>query len=190
MKITNIQTDQGAQNTAHPVDKSNQAVDKRTGLSDSRINSGGSSPKIEKIRTRQVQPQIITASINYIKEQLDRALVHYPPFFPIAKYQRLDLIKKIKGIQEDIENLSIDENFKKMFPEKKQIKGIQEDIESLSTDDNLKKMFSGKKLPAEATDNEISSALDKLFHLREKLTKKETVSSDAAKIGSALDIKV
>lgn len=164
MKITDMQTNQGSKNTVRPVDNSNPAIDKRMGPSVHRMNFSVSSAKKGIIKTPKVGAQGINASFNYIREQLDEVLVHYPPFFPIAKYQRLDLIEKVKGIEETLESLSIDEN--------------------------LKDMTSGKKLTDEATDEELSRALDKFFHLRDTLTKNESVLSDIAKIGSILNIKV
>ena len=160
MKITDIQINQVSQN----VEKSNPAVDKTAGSPVSRVNSCDLSVKTEMIRTQQGQAQVINPAVNNnIREQLDEILVHYPPFFPIAKYQRLDLIEKVKGIEEKMENLSIDEN--------------------------LKQMLSGKKLTEDATDNELSCALDKLFYLRGILPRDGAVSSDAPAIGSILNIK-
>ena len=187
MKITTIQTNQGSQNTARLFDQSGPAVDKRN---KSQIDSVASVVKTETIKSPKVQGRMMTASINNIKEQLDQVLVNYPPFFPLGKYQRLDLIEKIKGIQEELEGLSVTEN--------------------------VKNRFAGKKLSDEATDNEISLALDHLFNLRNKLTKNGSVSqgrdklitngsvsqgrnklmkngsvsSDTAGIGSILNIKV
>jgi len=163
MKIPDMQTNQGSQNAVRPDDQSNPAIDKREGPSVHRMNFSVSSAKKGIIRTPKVEAQGINASLIHIRERLDEVLVHYPPFFPIAKYQRLDLIEKVKGIEEKLESLSIDEN--------------------------LKNMISGKKLTDEATDNELSRALDKLFHLRDKLTKNGSVLSDITKIGSILNIK-
>ena len=160
MKITDIQINQVSQN----VEKSNPAVDKRAGSPVSRVNSCGLSVKTEVIRTQQGQAKAINPAVNNnIREQLDEILVHYPPFFPIAKYQRLDLIEKVKGIEEKLEDLSINED--------------------------LKQMLSGKKLTDDATDNELSCALDNFFYLRGILTKNEEVFSDTPAIGSILNIK-
>jgi hypothetical protein len=88
----------------------------------------------------------------------------YPPFFPVGAYQRLDLIKGIKTLEEKIGKSAVDEN--------------------------IKKIFSGGKLSDDATDAEISASLDKLFIVRDKLAEKKTVNSEPVKHGSFLDVKV
>ena len=96
MNITNIQASQISQNAVSMADKFPAYTANR-----------GVSPVTESA-TPQVQPSAIAAGISYLKEQLDKILVNYPPFFPLGTYQRLDLIKKIKGIEEDIQKSSID----------------------------------------------------------------------------------
>lgn len=161
MNINSIHTNQVTQNASRLVDKSNSNVENRSGFSASQVSTGMSENEIS---TPQMQAQGITISVNYLQKQLDIILTHYPPFFPPGTYQRLDLIKKIKGIQEEVEKSAIDAN--------------------------LKKMFSGKMLSEDSTDKDISLALDKLFGLRDKLKQDNTESTDKAQPGSILNIKV
>jgi hypothetical protein len=160
MNINAVQPNQGQQDAALFADKSNATFNNRTvpsfGMPRSSISSAES-------RTPQIQAQGITAFIDSIQEQLDLILVHYPPFFPIGTYQRVDLIQKIKGIQEEVEGSSVDEG--------------------------IKKTFSGITLKDDATDEDISAALDKLFGLRDALMKDGSVSHDKVRPGSILNIK-
>jgi hypothetical protein len=160
MNINAVQPNQGQRDAALFADKSNATFNNRTVLS---FGMPGSSISSAESRTPQVQAQGITSFIDSIQEQLDLILVHYPPFFPIGTYQRLDLIQKIKGIQEEVERSSIDEG--------------------------LKKTFSAAALKDDATDKDISLALDKLFGLRDSLLKDVSVSHDKALPGSILNIK-
>ncbi len=122
-------------------------------------------------KTISVEPSIIPkgqingiiASIDYIQKQLNKILTHYPPFFPPGTYQRLDLIKKIRDIQENVERSSLT--------------------------NELKKTLSDKKLFDNATDKDLSSVLNKLFELRDKLTQKGLASSDKPQ-NSFINIKV
>jgi hypothetical protein len=42
------------------------------------------------------------ANTNYVKDQLDTIMFSFPPFFPVGSPQRLDLIKGVRGVQEEI----------------------------------------------------------------------------------------
>ncbi|MBN1548832.1 MAG: hypothetical protein JW902_19430, partial [Syntrophaceae bacterium] len=72
-------------------------------------------------------------------------IVRDPPFFPIATYQRVDLIRRIRIVEEEVQRSSLD--------------------------GNLKSAASAKQVQAEATDTELAAALDKLFDLRDRLTR-------------------
>jgi len=156
-----VQPNQGLQNSALSADKSNAAFNNKAV---SCVGMPGASTSPPGSSTPQVQAQGITSYIDSIQEQLDLALVHYPPFFPIGTYQRLDLIEKIRGIQEEIERSSIDES--------------------------VKKTFSAETLKDDATDEDIYVALDKLFGLRDTLMKDRSVSPHKAHPGSILNLKV
>lgn len=104
------------------------------------------------------------AHIDYFKAQLDSLLTHYPPFFPAGSYQRIDLIKKIKGIQEEIERSSLDSN--------------------------LKKMSAGRKLDNDSSDAEISAAIDNISKLRDTLTENNPAAADLSKPGSILNMLI
>ncbi len=149
MNITNIQASQISQNAVSMAEK---------------IQAASTRASVNETATPQIQPSSISAGIGYLKEQLDSILVSYPPFFPLGTYQRLDLIKKIKGIQEDVQKSSIDAG--------------------------LKKTITTEKLPVDATDQQISTSLDKLFTLRNTLDKDRSVASEPVQPGAILDIKV
>lgn len=159
MNINSIQAFMGLQNAAQPENKNSEMIESRKASPSAQINAGSASPGA---RTAQIQG--LVASIDRIKENLNALLINYPPFFPIGKYQRIDLIKKIKGIQEEIEKSSLH--------------------------NDLKKSLSNTRLQDNESDNDISSALDSLFDLRNKLVKKESVSADTSKTGQILNIKV
>ena len=156
-----MQPNQGLQNSALSADKNKDASINKTGPC---LNMPGVSTSSREGRTPQVQAQGITAYIDSIQEQLDLILVHYPPFFPIGTYQRLDLIEKIRGVQEEVERSSIDES--------------------------VKQTFCSQTLKDDATDEDINEALDKLFGLRDTLMKDRSVSPHKGHPGSILNIRV
>ena len=164
MNITNIQTSQISQNVISLGEKRNLKGENRPVTPSAQTSSAGSAIQSVESRTTLVQPSGITAGISYLQDQLDELLISYPPFFPLGTYQRSDLIKKVKGIQEDVQKSSIDAG--------------------------LKQKITAEKLTVDATDQEISTALDKLFTLRDTLVKDKPVSSGIAQPGSILDIKV
>ena len=157
MNITGIQTGQILQNAINSADRGHNSQAKAKAESSSVSVSSDA-------RTPQVSEQAIIAGISFLKQQLDELLNSYPPFFPVGSYQRLDLIKGIKTLEEKIGKSAVDEN--------------------------IKKIFSGGKLSDDATDAEISASLDKLFIVRDKLAEKKTVNSEPVKHGSFLDVKV
>jgi hypothetical protein len=160
MNINAVQPMRSLQNAALPLERSNAAF---VDAAFSSVGQIGVSASSTESRTPQIHAQGITTFIDSIQEQLDLILVHYPPFFPIGTYQRLDLIQKIKGIQEEVEGSSIDEG--------------------------IKKTFSGVTLKDDATDEDISAALDKLFGLRDALMKDDSISHDKLHPGSILNMK-
>ncbi len=107
----------------------------------------------------------ILQGINYIQHQLKDYIYSDPPFFPAGHPQRPALIKRIKGLQEDIKVSSIEPTIKKM-------------------------VSPSNTLPPNATDIEVSKALDNLYKLRETLNDNHQLSTEPAKPGSLLNIKV
>src|SRR5208283_1765937 len=107
----------------------------------------------------------ILQGINYIKNQLKDLLDSYPPFFPAGHPQRPALIKRIRGLQENIKTSTIDNNTKKT-------------VSTVNT------------LPPNATDTEVSKALDNLYKLGDTLNNNQQLSTGPAKPGSLLSIKV
>lgn len=105
----------------------------------------------------------ITERVNTLQEKLDLNLVQYPPFFPIATYQRMDLIGEIRNIQVDIEKSSLS-------PE-------------------IKQSISGNKLKDDATDDQIAGVLDKVLALRDTLRQKLTVSPKDIQPGVILKLE-
>jgi len=163
MNIFNIDTRQGLQNAIHPASEDNSATSKRPVSIVTTVNRGTLSGKSEATLGQSLG---ITTSINNLQKDLesDPNIVLYPPFFPIATYQRLDLIEKIGGIEEEIQQSSLDES--------------------------LKSAFSSNNLKVGATDTEISAAIDRLFALRDQLTGSGSASADKIKPGSILSIEV
>lgn len=87
-------------------------------------NAGGS----------QAQQQLNSLTSNdFVKQQINTILTTFPPYFPAGSPQRLDLIKGIKGVQDEIKS------------------------SPLSTE--VKDKLAGQKLTDVATDKEISTAL-------------------------------
>lgn len=111
-----------------------------------------------------IQTQALITHINYAREQLDKILVDFPPFFPPGSSQRIDLIKTIRGIQDQVEKSS-----------------IQSD---------MKQEISLSKLSGNATDSEISAALDQLFSLRDEISKSLPMGAETPQPGRLVSIKV
>lgn len=161
MNINSIQAPVGLQNAARPENKNSTAIESRAGSPSVQINAGVISPGNG---TAHVQKQGVTEANNMAEKKLDALMINYPPFFPIGKYQRIDLIKKIKGVQEEVEKSSLH--------------------------NDLKKTLIHTRLQDNASDKDIASAMDNLFELRNKLARKESAPADTSKTGTILNIKV
>jgi hypothetical protein len=109
----------------------------------------------------QVSPQGILAGINYVEDQLRTLLTSFPPFFPMGTFQRADLIRGIRSIEDQIGKAGGNEN--------------------------IKKIFSDKKLSANASDTEISASLSRLFAVREHI---KEANPGPAKPGSLLNVSI
>lgn len=160
MNIKGIQAIQVPRNAVSPVDRNNATAIGKNVSSAGKVNTGAIA---NESGTPQIQAARIGPSIGSIQAQLDLILVNYPPFFPIGKYQRLDLIKGVNHVQEEIEKSNIDPN--------------------------LKKTYSGEKLSEKATDEEISVALEKLYQLRHAISSGHPSETGARPSGMILDLK-
>ncbi len=156
MNINSIQAIQLLQNAIGSPEKGDNQANTSSGSSGSRAAT--------EIKTPQASTQGISTMINYIQEQLKNLLESYPPFFPAGSPQRIDLIKKIKGLEEQVGHSAVDTQLKKDFAE--------------------------NPLTEKATDQEISSSLNRLFSLRDKLQEKSPLSGDPVKPGTILNLKV
>jgi len=127
------------------------------------INRGPLSGKPE---TSRGEFHKVAALINNLQKDLesDPNVVLYPPFFPIATYQRLNLIEKIRGIEGTIEHSSLDKS--------------------------LKSTISENFLKDRAMDTEISEAIGKLFAFRDQLMESGQASPADMEPGSILSIEV
>ncbi len=162
MNIISIQESLLSQNATRSTAKGDLAADDK--LSPATVQSGPDVPIVPSVASKAPQAAGLTAGIDYIKEQLDTILVSYPPFFPLGTYQRLDLIKQVQGLQDEVQKSSIDID--------------------------LKKSIAGSKLSEHANDQQISAALTGLFGLRETLAGDKSAALEKTKPGAILDIKV
>ena len=107
------------------------------------------------------------AQIDSLQNHVDSDLniVRDPPFFPIATYQRADLIKRVRIIEEAVQQLGLDKG--------------------------TKATLSAGKLKEQATDKEIAASLDKLFAFRDRQKSSGQPSPPAEiKPGSILAVEV
>jgi len=158
--INNISPYQGLQNAVRPGGSSATSIENRLVLSSGRSNS----VLLPEAEATDAQLLGITERVNSLQQRSDMNLVQDPPFFPIATYQRMDLIGEIRSIQVAIEHSSLN-------PE-------------------LKQAVSGEKLNDDANDQQIANALDKLLSLRDTLSRKLAVSKDNIQPGSILKLEV
>ena len=119
---------------------------------------------VNKSNSPEAQAQTSVTHINYIKKELDTILIDYPPFFPAGSPQRIDLIKKIKGLQGEIENAPVSSDTKKSIRD--------------------------QKLSDKATDAEINTALQGIMNAKNELTRHIPAESNTARPGSFLDVKI
>lgn len=161
MNINGIQTSQVPQNAVRPSEKDNASAIGRSISTAGKINTGST---VNEAMTPQIQAAGIVPSIGSIQAQLDLILVQYPPFFPIGKYQRLELIKNTNHVQEEIEKSNIDPT--------------------------LKNIYSGEKLSEKSTDEEISVALDELYQLRQAINSGHPARTGSGASGMILNVKV
>jgi len=108
----------------------------------------------------------IIAQIDNLQKHVesDLNIVRDPPFFPIATYQRADLIKRVRIIEEEVQRLSPDKE-----PASKP---------------------SVSQLNDGATDSELSAALDKLFSFRDSIKSSRPGSAAGIEPGSFLAVEI
>ena len=166
MNINGIQTNQIVTPTLRTPERNNSRVNAGKGLfpEASAPVLPGSSASANDTRSPVIQAQTLLGRIDYIKDQLDKILVDFPPFFPAGSYQRIELIKAIRGIQDEVEKSSVQSE--------------------------VKKEISSVKLSENATDSEISAALDQLFSFRDELSKTTPVTAERPQPGTLVSIKI
>jgi hypothetical protein len=166
MKVSSIQTNEVMAAILRSPEKNDSGVDAGKGPfpepSSSVIPS--SSGSTYATQPSGIRAQALITHINYAKEQLDKILVEFPPFFPAGSYQRVDLIRAIRGIQDQVEKSSVQSS--------------------------LKQDISSGKLSENATDSDISAALDQLFSLKDELSKSLPVAAESPQPGTLVSIKV
>jgi hypothetical protein len=101
---------------------------------------------------------------NYIKEQLDAIMYSFPPYFPAGSPQRIDLIKGVKGVQDEIEKSSLPKE--------------------------IKEKFAGQKLTDAATDKEISTALEGIKQYKEEHSPAPSPSTQDSQTVNIVSIKI
>jgi hypothetical protein len=156
MDINSIQSGQLSQNAILSNNRRGQVADGRSG-------SSYTQSSVE-IKTPQVSAETVVPRINYLKQQLSELLTSFPPYFPAGSPQRIDLIKKINGLDELVEKSS---------PKK-------------SGD----KTSSDNKLSEDASDKEISAALDRLFGFRDAVQQANLQPAESPKPGTIVNVKV
>ncbi len=159
MDISGVQTSQYSQAITRSDGMNSDATTNRT------TNSFFQADTSNTGSTTAADVTSILQGVNYIQNQLKELIDSFPPFFPAGHPQRPALIKRIKGLQEDIKTSPIDHNIKKI-------------------------VSPGNTLPPNATDIEVSKALDNLYKLKDTLNDNHQLSTEPAKPGSLLNIKV
>lgn len=163
MNIHSIHTLQGLQNAVRPAGEE-KSVSSRGTLS--KVAPLNSDTLPEESVTPLEQSAETSAFINSGQKDLesDPTVVRYPPFFPIATYQRLDLIEKTKGMEDKLQESSPGAS-----------------IPSASSDNSLK---------SNETDTETSTANGEIFAFSDQSTESSKTSLDERQPGSILNIEV
>lgn len=158
--INNINPYQGLQNAIRPGGANSSGVENRLVLAKGRSNS------VLMPETESYQAQLlgITERVNSLQNNWELNQVQDPPFFPIATYQRMELIGEVRNIQQDIERSSLS-------PE-------------------LKQAVAGEKLQEDATDKQIATVLDKIRSLRDTISRELAVSKRNIRPGAILKLEV
>ncbi len=166
MKLNSIQTNEVTATILRPPEKNDGGVEagKRLPPALSVTATPRLSASTDTRQSPDIQAQALSTRINYVKEQLDKILVEFPPFFPAGSYQRMDLIKGIRRIQDQVEKSSIQSE--------------------------LKEEIALSKLSDNASDSDISFALDQLLNLKDELLKSFPRGDESPQPGTLVSIKV
>lgn len=166
MKLTSIQTNEVTAAILRSPEKYDGGVGgrKRTSpeLSVSVIPNVSTSANAP--RSPDLQAQALSTRINYIREQLDEILVNFPPFFPPGSSERIDLIKAVRGIQDQVEKSPLQSS--------------------------LKEQISLNKLSENAADSDISVALEQLLGFKDELSERLPAGNESPQPGTLVSIKV
>jgi hypothetical protein len=141
MMIQNINLYQGQQNAVRSDGANNSAP----------MNSGALSGE----PANKPEPQQVNSDLNVVRD---------PPFFPIATYQRADLIKRIRIVEEEVQRSSLDAS--------------------------VKSAISTRPLNTDATDKGMDSAHNRLSALRDQLTSSKPATPDQIEPGSILAVEI
>ncbi len=164
MNIHSIGTLQGLQNAVRPAGEGKSAPSSGTptkvALPDSKTLSE-TSTALEEQSTEASSPVYDRQE----DPESDPTVVHYPPFFPIATYQRPDLITKAGRMDDTLQDSSQDEG-----------------IPSTASDNNI--------LKDKTCGTERSKANGEIFAFHDQSAGKEQLSLSAKQPGSILDIEV
>lgn len=108
------------------------------------VQGSGSGISLTGNATVQEQTQAITASVSSLQQQLfDLNIVNFPPFFPIAHFVKMNTILNIRQLQEQINKSSLSPELKQMV---------------------------AAPLKNNASDEQINTALNSLYAVRDTLT--------------------
>lgn len=158
MYITATNPYQGLQNAIRPGGSDTPGVDKRE------APPAGPAPMVVHKQNNPVHFDI-GERINALVRNLDLTLVHFPPFFPIATYQRMDLIYEMKSIAADI---PVDDT-RPEFAAAAQ---------------------AGASLEPEADDAQIAEVLDKLIAVRDILARDRAGAGHEVRPGSLFELEI
>jgi hypothetical protein len=160
MMINTINPYQRLQNAIRLGGSNSTSIENRPVLSSSRSRS----VLIPETESHQAQVLGIRERVNSLQDKWDLNQVNDPPFFPIATYQRMDLISDVRSIRQDVQRSSLS-------PE-------------------LKQAVSGEKLKDGASGKEIAAVLDKIGSLRDTLSCELAVSKKDIQPGAILKLEV
>ena len=125
-----------------------------------------SSEAVNSSRSGIPGPMVMTSltNTNYIKEQLNTIMFSFPPFFPLGSPQRIDLIKGIKGVQEEIGK------------------------STLPTE--VKEKLTANRLTDTSTDKEVAAALADIKHYTETINPVRAQNVGHSQHGTIVNVKI
>ena len=159
MIINDINPNQERQNAIHPGESNTSRIENRLVLSSGRSNS----TFMPETESYQAQLLGITESVDSLLNKWDLNQVQDFPFFPIATYQRMELIDAVRNIQAEIERSSLSPA--------------------------LKQAVAVEKLSGDASDDKIAHVLKNIISLRDTLSRELAVSKSDIEPGSILKLE-